>query len=86
MSFVKAWDVNNILNQLGACHKQIVSAYNDGFTQLSCKKDLLKVKYEIDELLRQTPDFGSHEQSVVDDLEKNRTWNIINEHSTKRHQ
>lgn len=82
MGFQKRWDVNDILNQLRACNSQVASNYNDGFTQLICKKDLLIVKYELDEMLRRAPNFGLHEQEIVDNLEKNKTWNIINEHST----
>lgn len=86
MGFQKRWDVDNIVQQLNRCCHEVKSNRNDGYTQLSCKKDLLTVKYLLDSMIDQTQNFGEYEKEIIEELEKNRTWNILNEHSTQRHQ
>lgn len=73
MGFVKQWDVDDLQRQIGACAAQVNSAYNDGFTAWSCKQDLLRVKYQLDEILRTAPQFAG-EQEFVNELEKNIVW------------
>ena len=58
--------------------------YNDGFVQWDCKKDLLTVKYEIEKLLRNAPKFSNVEESWIEDMEKQRTWEILKDEKTNR--
>ena len=73
MGFVKRWDVDDIQRQINACAAQVQSPYNDGFTAWYCKQDLLRVKYQIDELLRTAPQFAG-ESEFVEELEKTIVW------------
>ena len=73
MGFVKRWDVDDIQRQIKACAAQVQSPYNDGFTAWYCKQDLLRVKYQIDELLRTAPQFAG-EQEFIEELEKTIVW------------
>jgi hypothetical protein len=82
MSFIKRWDVDDILRQLNRCHAEVNRNENDSYTQLGCKKDLLTVKYALDSMLNNSQNFGYYEQEIIDEFEKLKTWNIINEHST----
>lgn len=78
MSFIRRWDANDIKYQLGRCCSEMNSPYNDGFVQWDCKKDLLEVKYYLEELLHKAPSFGQVEQGFIEDKEKQKTWKILN--------
>lgn len=78
MSYIKRWDVDDIQRQLNACSAQVHSTYNDGFTAWYCKKDLLTVKYQLDELLRTAPTFAG-EDEFVEELNKQTVWKRLNE-------
>jgi len=78
MSFIKRWDVGDIQRQLAACSAQVNNMYNDGFIQWGCKQDLLKVKYQLDELLRNAPTFAGEEE-FVNELNKQIVWSRLNE-------
>lgn len=78
MGFQKRWDVGDIQRQLNACAGQMRSHYNDGFVQWHCKQDLLIVKYQLDELLRNASTFAG-ESEFVDQLDKQLVWKRLNE-------
>ena len=74
MSFIKRWDVDDIQRQINACSAQVYNSYNDGFTQWYCKKDLLAIKYQLDEILRTAPKFADDEEEFVNQLEQKIVW------------
>lgn len=76
MSFIQRWNADDIKQQLARCAGQMNNNYNDGFTQWGCKKDLLDVKYYLDELLRKAPEFAG-EAEYVQAQEQQRAWNIL---------
>lgn len=78
MGFQKRWDVGDIQRQLNACSAQMNSNYNDGFVQWHCKQDLLIVKYQLDELLRNSATFVD-EEKFVEQLDKQLVWKRLNE-------
>ena len=78
MGFVKHWDVSDIQRQLNACAAQVNSRYNDGFAAWYCKQDLLKVKYQLEEILRTAPRFAGEEE-FIREIEKNKVWKRLNE-------
>jgi hypothetical protein len=81
-AYHQRWDVDNILRQLNLCSAQVNSSYNDGFTAWSCKKDLLTVKYHLDQLLSQAPKFSHVEEEFVNEMEKQKTWKALNVRSS----
>ena len=78
MSFIKRWDTGDIKYQLGRCGLEMNSTYNDGFVRWDCKKDLLELKYYLEELLYNAPGFGEVEQGFIEDKEKQKIWKILN--------
>ena len=78
MGFRKRWDADDILHQLHSCSSQVNSRHNDGFTAWDCKKDLLRVKYALDEMLESSPAFGEVESSFHEDMAKQKTWKKLN--------
>lgn len=77
MGFQKRWELGNVQDQLSACAGQMNSHYNDGFTQWHCKQDLLVIKYQLDELLRNAPTFVG-ESEFVAELDKKVVWKRLN--------
>lgn len=78
MGFIKRWDVADIQRQINACAAEVRYIRNDGFTQWVCKQDLIRVKYQLDEILRTAPKFAGEEE-FVRELEKNTVWKRLNE-------
>lgn len=77
MSFKITWDADKIISELHRCSAQANSAYNDGFSAWSCKKDLLLVKYALDEMLERCPTF-SGEKEFHEEMAKQKTWKTLN--------
>ena len=77
MSFIKRWDADDVCAQIRQCSAQLNSHYNDGFTQWACKQDLLRIKYELDEILESAPRF-SNEDKFIEALEQQKTWKKLN--------
>lgn len=78
MGYIKRWDVGNIQRQINACASEVNSKYNDGFTAWYCKQDLLKVKYQLEEILATAPKFAGEEE-FIRELDKNKVWKKLNE-------
>jgi hypothetical protein len=79
MSFVQRWDADQIIRDLHACNAEASSLYNDGFTGWGCKKDLLRVKYALDEMLASTPNFSHVEEEFHKEMAKQQTWSKLND-------
>lgn len=82
MSYIKHWNVGDIIRQLNLCSSQVNSPFNDGWTSWGCKKDLLTVKYHLDELLAEAPKFSHVEADFVNEMEKQKTWKVLNDGNT----
>ena len=78
MSFIKRWDVDDIQRQINACAAQVNNTYNDGFTAWYCKQDLIRVKYQLDEILRNASKFHGVDEFVAE-IEKDLVWKRLNE-------
>lgn len=78
MSFIKRWDVDDIQRQLNACAAEVNYVKHDGFTQWHCKQDLIRVKYQLDEILRTAPRFADEDEFRTE-LEKQLVWKRLNE-------
>jgi hypothetical protein len=76
MGFMKRWDVLDIESQLHSCYAQASSGYNDGFVSRSCKHDLIRLKYIIDNMLENCPDFVGDDE-LIEELEKEKTWRVL---------
>lgn len=78
MGFKISWDVDKIIHELRICNAQVNSSYNDGFSAWRCKKDLLTVKYALDEMLAESPTFSHLELEFHNEQAKKKTWQILN--------
>ncbi len=79
MGFNIYWDTDKIISDLRACAGQAISPYNDGYSAWYCKKDLLIIKYELEELLDRCPTFSHVEEKFHDEMAKQKTWKTLND-------
>jgi hypothetical protein len=69
MGFRKPLDYTSIQHQLYMAGVEVCSSRNDGFTAWSIKQDLYRVKWLIDSIMQQAPQFAD-EADFVDEHEK----------------
>ena len=70
------WDVNQVIS---ACRKMYAGAndpYETGFVNWPCKQDLYRVKFAVDEMLRNTSGFAGEEEWLKEQ-EAERIVNIL---------
>jgi hypothetical protein len=79
MGFLKRWDVDSIKSQLTRCAIEACSGYNDGYSQWNCKKDLLDIKYMLDDMLERMPTFSNLEDEYHEEREKDKAWKVLND-------
>lgn len=68
----KNWSVDNIAQQIHSIARECSSPYNDGFTGFYVKQDLYQIKFILDEVIKNCPNFGSTEEQWLTDQEKKR--------------
>ena len=61
MGFRKDWDTNAIRTWLWRMGHECSSPRNDGFTQFEIKKELLEIKFLVNDLLANCPTFAGEE-------------------------
>ena len=70
------WNVNQVI---GECQKMYHGAndpYVTGYVNWSCKQDLYRVKFAVDEMLAKTSTF-SGEEEWLEELEKEKVVRIL---------
>jgi len=72
MGFKINWNVADIEQQLRRISTEINSPYNDGFTAMTCKKELFRVKCLVNDLYDLCPTFSGEEE-----WEKERTMELL---------
>jgi hypothetical protein len=71
------WNVKQVI---GECQKMYYGAtdpYMTGFVNWPCKQDLYRVKFAVDEMLKNTSDFAG-EQEWLEEQEKEKMWKTLN--------
>ena len=58
MGYRKPMDYNSVHHQIYMSGVELHSPYNDGFTQFEIKKDLYKLKWLLDEILKESSAFS----------------------------
>lgn len=78
MGFQIRWDKLDIERQIHRMASEIHSPYNDGFTAWSIKKDLLDIKFLVDNILEKSQTFVD-EADYIEAQRKKQTWSILND-------
>lgn len=75
MGFIVSWDADKIIYDLRRCAANASSPYNDGFTAWGCKQDLYRVKFALDQMIKESPEFAGEQEWV----EKQMVWKVLND-------
>lgn len=62
MGYRQDWDAHAIKHSLWKMAYECSSPRNDGFTQFEIKKELLEIKFLIDDLVKDTPTFEGEQE------------------------
>jgi hypothetical protein len=76
MGFKKEWDMNAITHQIWAIRYEATSFRNDGWVSFDAKKDLYKLKWQIDEALQACGSFAG-ETEWLNEQEQNKIIEIL---------
>jgi vancomycin permeability regulator SanA len=76
MGFSKPMDYNAVNHQIYMAGVEMRSPYNDGYTQWEIKKDLHKLKWLLDEIMRTAPTFVG-EDEFLEEHAKEQTVRIL---------
>ena len=78
MGFRKPMDYNSVHHQIYMAGVELYSPGNDGFTTFEIKKDLHKLKWLIDEIMKDSPTFEG-ENDFIKEHEQKVMWRRLKE-------
>ena len=76
MGFKKPIELNDVTMQLLRACGEVKSPYNDGFSAFYIKQDIYKVKWLVDEILKELPEF-SGEKEWLEEQDKKKVWSEL---------
>lgn len=76
MGFKKPIDYNSVHHQLYMAGVELNSPYNDGYTAFEIKKELYKLKWLINDIMKDSPTF-SGEDEWIQENEKQQMWRTL---------
>jgi hypothetical protein len=76
MGFRKPMDYNSVQYQIYTSGVELNSPYNDGYVQWEIKKDLHKLKWLLDEILQNSPEFAG-EDDFIKEHEQVKMWRTL---------
>ena len=71
------WNVNQVIGECRKMHRGATDMYETGFVNWPCKQDLYRVKFAVDEMLKNTSGFAGEEE-WLEQLEKEKMWKTLN--------
>jgi vancomycin permeability regulator SanA len=78
MGFRKPMDYNSVSHQIYMSGVELNRPYNDGFTTFEIKKDLHKLKWMLDAIMKDSPTF-SGEDEFIKEHEQKVMWRRLKE-------
>jgi len=70
MGFRKPMDYNSVSHQIYMSGVELNSPYNDGFTTFEIKKDLHKLKWMLDAIMKDSPTFSGEDEFIKEHEQK----------------
>jgi vancomycin permeability regulator SanA len=78
MGFRKPMDYNSVHHQIVVTGVELNSSRNDGFIAFEMKKDLYRLKFLLDQILKDSPEFVGEEE-FLEQQSKQQMWRALNE-------
>jgi hypothetical protein len=70
---IKNWNADQIIGQCQQIYHSAIDPYHDGFTGWHCKKDLLRVKLALEDMLEKCPTFVGEKEWLLEH-EQEKMW------------
>ena len=70
MGYRKPMDYNQVNHQIYMSGVELHSSHNDGFTSFEIKKDLYKLKWMLDEIMKDAPTFAGEEEFLKENEQR----------------
>ena len=71
-------DYNSVHHQIVVTGVELNSSRNDGFIAFEMKKDLYRLKFLLDQILKDSPEFVGEEE-FLEQQSKQQMWRALNE-------
>ena len=78
MGFRKPMDYNSVQHQIYMAGVEMNNPRNDGFTTFEIKKDLYKLKWLLDQIMKDSSTYAG-EKEFVEEHEKKVMWRTLSE-------
>jgi len=76
MGFRKPIEKSSVMMQMTSAYSYIKSPHSDGFSAWYTKQELYEIKFVLDEILKQCPEFTG-EQEWLEEQHKKRVWSEL---------
>jgi hypothetical protein len=70
------WDVNQVISECQKMHHGATDPYVTGWNNWPCKQDLYRVKFAVDEMLKNTSRFTGEDEWLLEQ-EQHQMWKIL---------
>ena len=70
------WNVDQVINECRKMYRGATDPYVTGYNNWPCKQDLYRVKFAVDEMLKDTSTF-SGEEEWLEQQEKEKMWKAL---------
>ena len=71
------WNVDRVISECQKMYRGATDPYVTGFVNWPCKQDLYRVKFAVDEMLKNTSGFAGEEE-WLEQQEKDKMWKALN--------
>ena len=73
---IKNWNADQVISQCQQMYYGANDPHMTGFVNWPCKQDLYRVKFAVDEMLKNTSGFAGEEE-WLEQLEKEKVWKAL---------
>ena len=73
---IKRWNVDQVISECQKMHHGATDPYVTGWNNWPCKQDLYRVKFAVDEMLKNTSRFTGEAEWLLEQ-EKEQVWKIL---------
>jgi hypothetical protein len=73
---IKNWDVDQVIGECQKMYHVATDPYVTGWVNWPCKQDLYRVKFAVDEMLKNTSKFTGEEEWLLEQ-EQQQMWKIL---------
>ena len=73
---IKNWDADRVISECQKMYHGATDPYVTGWNNWPCKQDLYRVKFAVDEMLKNTSTFTGEEEWLLEQ-EKEKMWKVL---------